>query len=118
MWILGKHVDEAALTLGKEIYNRDLYSLEDLKRLLETFYDMHWLWNSLIFENPSSIDKLYLFNELLDKRDDLNDIKEKKRELDVEKDLKQTDSAELIRKCFAENNPRFYQLITKSKFSD
>lgn len=114
MWILGKHVDEAALTLGKEIYNRDLYSLEDLKRLLETFYDMHWLWNSLIFENPSSIDKLYLFNELLDKRDDLNDIKEKKRELDVEKDLKQTDSAQLIRKCFAENNPRFYQLIAQN----
>lgn len=117
MWILGKYVDEAALTLGKEIYNKESYSLDELNRLLETFYDMHWLWNSLIFENPSCSDKLDLFNGLLDKRDDFIDIKERKLELDVEKVLKQTNSVDLITKYFADNNPRFYQLIAQNPYT-
>jgi hypothetical protein len=117
MWVLGQHVEEAALTLGKDIYNNDSYSIYDLKLLLETFYDMHWLWNSLIYENTLSHKKLDLFNELLDRRDDFNDIKVRKRELDIERVLIQTDSVEIITKYFVENNPRFYQVIAQNPYS-
>lgn len=114
MWVLGRHVHEAALTLGKEIFKSTSYSSEDLKLLLETFHENHWLWNSLIFEKASSQSKQKLFNQQLNSRDDFTDIKVKKKELEIEVLLKQTDSEEMIREYYSKNNPKFYQAIAQN----
>jgi hypothetical protein len=114
MWVLGKLVPEAALTLGQEIFMNDVYTANDVKQLLDTFYNDHWLWNSLIYLEASGFEKQEIFNKRLASRNDFDAIKERKEELTVEILLKQTKSVELIRKYFLQKNPRYYQVIAQN----
>jgi len=118
MWILGNYVDEAVLTIGKEIYKSDCYTYNDLKKLLKTFYNIHWLWNSLTFEKASNFEKENLFNDSLKKHPDFNDIWAKKgkrqKDLELRKLLTQTVSMEIIGEYAEKNNPSFNCMIASN----
>lgn len=114
LWVLGHLVPEAALTLGKDIYLSDNYSLEDLKKLLKEYYDLHWLWQSLAYHTPSQSSKEAYFRSQLDKRPDFADIQEIMVESETIDFLKDTDSIEVIKKYFGEGTPRSLNSISSN----
>ncbi len=114
---LGHLVEEAALTLGKEIYQSDEYGLTDLKRVLNEFNDLYWLWESLIYVEASSEEKQLYFQNELYKRPEFTRIQEKSAEMETVDLIKETDSVEVIMKYYASGSPRMLNQIAANPYT-
>lgn len=105
--ILGDYIEEAALTLGKAMYTQDIYSADELKEVLNSYYNNYWLWESLLYQKPSSQEKFHLFNTMLNKHAGFDRIKEKREVLQQEEMLQITDSVEVIIKFYRLNQSSY-----------
>lgn len=114
---LGHIVPEAALTLGKEIYSSQNYQLNDLKRILEDYSNLHWLWNSLIYVTPSDSSKKEYFISELSRRPDFEDIENTRQELGIAEVLKHTSSIATITKYYTQATPRFLDCIAANPYT-
>lgn len=108
---LGHLVEEAALTLGKEIYQSDKYSLTDLRMILNEFRDLYWLWESLIYVYPSGLDKREYFETELHKRPEFSAIQDKFEEMQIVDLIKETNSVETLTEYYESGSPRMLNYI-------
>lgn len=68
MWKLAEIVDEALLTLAIDIYTKRNFGIEETEILFNIFYDHTWMLETLIRNEPSSIEKRRLLEAALQKK--------------------------------------------------
>jgi hypothetical protein len=78
-WRLADLVDEALLTIAKEIYSREEHGADELRAVLEKYPDHHWMLSSLAFSATSSPEKSVLLEKFLMRHADAEHLMEIKK---------------------------------------
>jgi hypothetical protein len=78
-WRLADLVDEALLTIAKEIYNSEAHGADELRAVLEKYPDHKWMLSSLAHSAASCPQKSALLEEFLMRHADAEHLMEIKR---------------------------------------
>ncbi|CAM4470032.1 hypothetical protein PAEN110709_20005 [Paenibacillus endophyticus] len=65
MWRLAELVDEALLTLAIDMYTIECFGIDPMASLLNKFCGNRWMLETLIYKNPSSLEKRSLLESAI-----------------------------------------------------
>lgn len=109
MWKLAEIVDEALLTLAIDIYTKRNFGIEETEILFNKFYDHTWMLETLIRNEPSSIEKRRLLEAALQKNKNADSLQRLLTVVDNAKLARRDDlSMEEFNALFQMNEPHVW----------